>query len=244
MTGHWFRFYDGVVDDPKVQRLSPALFRLWVNLLCLSSGNNGQFPALAHLCFSLRLSEKSLSAMIDSLVSAGLVDATENGFEPHNWGSRQFKTDVSTERVRAFRERHKKRDETVSGNAPDTEHIQKQSQNRTEKRAPPAAFVLPDFIPSGPWEDFLEMRKKGRSSPTPRAQELLARALEKLMVEGHDPAEVLNQSIQNSWKGVFPINGGHNGSKPNGTGRKQTALDQHMAGAALLIADIRSGRRT
>ena len=40
----WFRMYAEVVDDPKVQRLSPALFRAWVNVLCLAASNGGVVP--------------------------------------------------------------------------------------------------------------------------------------------------------------------------------------------------------
>lgn len=128
MAGHWFRFYDGVVDDPKVQLLPPILFRLWVNLLCLASGNRGRLPSLVDMSFSLRIAEKQLSDMIGRLVKTGLVDQDGGCLEPHNWNGRQFKADVSTERVQKFRERHKKQDETVSRNAPDTE----QRQSRTE----------------------------------------------------------------------------------------------------------------
>lgn len=133
---HWFRFYDGVVDDPKVQRLPPAYFRFWVNLLCLASANKGVLPSLPDLSFSLRIAEKQISEMVGKLKSMGLVDATDAGLEPHNWNGRQFKTDVSTERVREFRKRHKKPNETVSRNAPDTEQI----QSRTEQKGRASRF--------------------------------------------------------------------------------------------------------
>jgi hypothetical protein len=37
---HWFRVYDDVVDDPKVQRLEPSLFKALINLWCLTSANS------------------------------------------------------------------------------------------------------------------------------------------------------------------------------------------------------------
>lgn len=107
------------------------------------------------------------------------------------------------------------------------------NKEESKKEAAPAAqsFVLPDFIPDGPWEDFLEMRKRVRAVPTLRARQLLAVALEKLMVEGHDPAAVLNQSTQNNWKGVFPLNnGGHNGRS---NGKAATQLSTIAEGAIL-----------
>ncbi|GAH58490.1 unnamed protein product, partial [marine sediment metagenome] len=60
---------------------------------------------------------------------------------------------------------------------------------------------------------FLEMRKKKRAIPTERAKELLVKELGKLRSEGHDPNEVLNQSIMRNYTGVFPLKGGQNGHR-------------------------------
>lgn len=81
-------------------------------------------------------------------------------------------------------------------------------RSEKEKREKPTAtprFSLPDWIPLEPWNDFLEMRKSLRSSPTERAKALLVRKLQKLKSEGQDPNAVLEQSIERSWKGVFPV---------------------------------------
>ena len=40
---------------------------------------------------------------------------------------------------------------------------------------------------------------------TLRAKELAVKKLSDLQVEGHDPKEVLEQSIFYSWQGLFPI---------------------------------------
>jgi hypothetical protein len=53
----------------------------------------------------LRLSDEKASEVISSLVKAGLLDRKSNVYQPHNWSKRQYKSDVSTERVRAFRKR-------------------------------------------------------------------------------------------------------------------------------------------
>jgi uncharacterized protein YdaU (DUF1376 family) len=86
---------------------------------------------------------------------------------------------------------------------------------KKEKAAPLAQrFVPPDFIPNLAWDDFLEMRKKQRKPATEKAKALLARSLEKLMIQGHDPATVLEQSTVNGWTDVYPIK-----EKENGNGR-------------------------
>lgn len=120
MTYTWFRFYNDAVNDPKVQRLSPFLFRFWINCLCLASANGGRLPDLVDVAFSQHLSQKQAEANLDALISAGLVDHTEAGLSPHNWDRRQFKSDTSTERVKRFRNASKALPET----GPDTDSEQ------------------------------------------------------------------------------------------------------------------------
>ena len=38
----WFRMYEEILDDPKVQKLPDDLFKAWVNVLALSSRNGGK----------------------------------------------------------------------------------------------------------------------------------------------------------------------------------------------------------
>jgi hypothetical protein len=93
---------------------------------------------------------------------------------------------------------------------------QKRSKTIEEKRETKpkatARFALPDWIPLEPWNDFLEMRKSVRSSPTEKAKALLVRKLQKLKSEGQDVRTVLEQSIERSWKGVFSVNESLGGS--------------------------------
>lgn len=106
----WFRFYDEVLDDHKVQSLSPELFKAWVNLLCVASRNDGVLPSIDKLAFSLRVSAHEMQSRIDELVLAGLLDIrTDSKLEPHNWPNRQFTSDTSVERTRKYRERLKKK---------------------------------------------------------------------------------------------------------------------------------------
>lgn len=125
----WFRFYTEALDDPKVQRLPPHLFKTWVNLLCLAGTNGGKFPSIDDIAFRLRLSPTDAGQQIDELILAGLIDIGASGErEPHNWQSRQFVSDSSTERVRKHRKQKEKQtrnaDETLHETPP--EQIQKQ----------------------------------------------------------------------------------------------------------------------
>lgn len=143
----WLRLHDEVVDDPKVQRLPDAMFKAWINMLCLAKRYDGVVPK-NDIAFALRISEKGATAIVNDLVERNLFEDHGDVVTPHNWDGRQYKSDSSTERVKRFR-KHKrnvsgnvssegtKRDETVSGNAPETETEQISVSKETGAIAPP-----------------------------------------------------------------------------------------------------------
>lgn len=144
----WFRMYAAMRNDPKVQRLPCEVFKAWVNLLCLAAERDGALPSIEDIAFDLRLPEGKARKIIATLTDAGLLDVTDNGMEPHNWRSRQYKSDVSTERVKRFRKRAKAASETP----PDTETEQKEEERETRARArdpaPLRTAIPPDFWPA------------------------------------------------------------------------------------------------
>ena len=83
------------------------------------------------------------------------------------------------------------------------------------KKVKESIYIVPDWIDKNTWEAFMETRKK--SPPTEHAKDLLVKELGKLKVAGNDPNEVLNQSIMNNWKGVFPLKGGSGGTHKGGS---------------------------
>lgn len=117
----WFRFYDEALDDPKVQLLKPELFKAWVNLLCLASKNGGVLPPEEELCFALRLSQEKACELLNELMIRGLLDVERDVVRPHNWDRRQYKSDVSNERVKRFREKGRNGDVTLHETPPEAE---------------------------------------------------------------------------------------------------------------------------
>jgi hypothetical protein len=118
---YWFRVYDDLVDDPKVQQLEPPLFKALINFWCLASANDGVLPSIDVIAFKLRIKPDKALRVLDQLRAAGLVDDDEKGARPHNWDQRQFKSDVSTVRVKRFRERHGNVSTAFPETAPETE---------------------------------------------------------------------------------------------------------------------------
>jgi hypothetical protein len=113
----WFRLDDDVINDPKILLLPEAMRWIWIAFLCIASKNAGIFPSIEVVALSLRVKPTKAAEYLTRLVKAGLIDKTETGFEPHNWNARQYKSDVSTQRVKRFRNGKR----NVSETAPETE---------------------------------------------------------------------------------------------------------------------------
>lgn len=64
---------------------------------------------------------------------------------------------------------------------------------------------IPEWVDKQAWKDFTDMRKRLRKPLTEAAIKLTISELEKLKAQGHDPKMVLNQSVMNSWQGIFPL---------------------------------------
>lgn len=122
---HWFRFYESVVDDPKVQLMPAETFKVWVNILCIASQHGGILPAVQDLAFRLRMDEGAVGDLLDLFYSKQLLDEVELegaavGYTPHNWQGRQYKTDSSdpTAAARMQRYRDKKKAPNASVTLP------------------------------------------------------------------------------------------------------------------------------
>jgi hypothetical protein len=128
----WLRLYDDTINDPKILKLPEAMRWHWIAMLCIASKNEGVLPALDEVAIQLRVTTGKATEIIASLVKAGLLDKIETGFAPHNWNVRQYKSDVSTDRVKRFR----KRERNVSVTPPETEAETDTEANASGAEAP------------------------------------------------------------------------------------------------------------
>ena len=106
----------------------------------------------------------------------------------------------------------KRRDKNNSSPNGETVALQSSSSSSTKPskiktRASP--FVPPDWIDPDVWKAFIEHRQKLRAPMTDKAKALMVNKVFKLNGE---PNDILNQSIENGWKGVFEIKENNNGS--------------------------------
>jgi hypothetical protein len=109
----WLRLYDTIPNDPKIQSLSGDMFKFWINILCLAKRQEGQLTGLDDIAWILRLSRPELDKSLQILVKHNLLSCIDTeSYAVHDWEKWQYKSDVSTERVKRFR----KQDGNVSGN--------------------------------------------------------------------------------------------------------------------------------
>jgi hypothetical protein len=135
----WLRLYDDTINDPKILKLPEAMRWHWIAMLCVASKNDGALPILDDIAIQLRVTPAKATEIITVLVKAGLLDKTETGFAPHNWNGRQYKSDVSTERVKRFRNGKRNVSEALPKRPQNTET---ETEDRIgEARATPSVFT-------------------------------------------------------------------------------------------------------
>jgi hypothetical protein len=161
MSERWFRLYESLVDDPKVQRLPDRLFKALINVWCIASANDGVLPDIETIAFKLRTKPQQAHKLLGELRSAGLLDDDEDApgtVRPHNWNGRQFKTDVTdptaAERMRKYRN-NKRNGATGSGvtnpvtvTHPETDTEQREETTSLRSVAKKATRLAADWRPT------------------------------------------------------------------------------------------------
>lgn len=224
MSERWFRTYEGIVDDPKLQLLPDRLFKTLINIWALTSANGGKVPPLTDIAFRLRISRDRAKQVLAELVVRRLLEKVGDDLVPHNWSGRQYQSDrndpTAGERMRRWRERNAtvtptvtegvtpKRDVTPQRTETDTDpetEVESSSQStvKTSNVAPSQASGAtrsPEHIP-----------EKSTSNGTSH----VAKA-GKRKANGHDPPDAVSgqtypDEFEELWREYRPI------ASPNAT---------------------------
>ncbi len=92
-------------------------------------------------------------------------------------------------------------------------HTKETTQKKITKETGCLLIEIPDWIPQDTWSDFMAMRKEKKEPLTEISAKRIIAKLYKLKNLGQSPVEILDESISNGWKGVFPLKqGGNNGT--------------------------------
>ena len=152
----WFRFYAEAVDDEKLRLLAFEDRWHFVALLCCKSAGilDGEDANLRarKVAVKLGLDLRELGEVARRLEEVGLICAAT--LQPLAWDHRQFQSDSSTDRVKAYRERMK-RNGNVSVTPQETET---ETETETEKTKELSQESVPDSRPK---------QRAGRDRPPP-----------------------------------------------------------------------------
>ena len=147
----WFRFYSDALHHPKTQRLSPVLFKHWVNLLCLvaAEDSQGEIPSADDVAYHLGVTIKKADDIFMDLALAGLIDATDAPrLFIHNWGERQPRSDNAAERMRQTRRTSSEHVQDDAEHVPPRVEKSREDQSREEeKRVDADASAAPTSVP-------------------------------------------------------------------------------------------------
>lgn len=115
----YVKLWDNVLDNIKVQRLTPDVFKAWVNLLAVTArygGPKGELPTWDDMLFGLRSDRATIQGWIKALVTSGLIDRNGSHYSLHDfekWNESRDKT--AAKRQKEWRERNASRNALRNG---------------------------------------------------------------------------------------------------------------------------------
>jgi len=211
-----------------------AVMAVYLHVLVCASNATERGRTQSLVCEDVA-SALDLEAEVVESILAAMQGRVLDGDRVRGWEKRQpVRDDGSAERAKAWREAKKEAKRTQENaertqpNAPerkrtldtdtDTDTDKEKKKEQEPKAAPPAApdvvgsessqrftFKPPSWVPADAWAAFVDMRRKIRAPLTNHAAKLTVDELDKLRAGGDDPAAVLNQSVMNSWRGIFAV---------------------------------------
>ena len=231
---------DGLIDPKHEQAMGAAI---WLYLWCIRSQTKGSFvlggTPLTYRIISQKsgFAERKVRRWMTVLRKSNYVRVTHLNFM-------MLRIEIVKAKKWAPKQGHlgfESRPETVKGYPhPLTENGQdtcpKTVKGVTKNGQPKQSCILrhiepttkESLVPVELWLSYVEMRKRIRKPMTDHAGELIRRELQKLKDQGHDPIEVLERSIMNSWQGVFPLKGHRNGQPESFAERNIRRADEEL----------------
>lgn len=238
--GLWYRLYVSILDNTKIEALSDANFRIWTKLNAIATMHGGVIPGdVTTLAIMCRRTEGKVRDAMQVLLSGNLMERLGEDYTPHDWEEMQYDSDVSTNRVKAFRERSKRSNETRNtvsetpngtpnetlhpyvGSSSSTESSSSDSQNAEGKRAPEPARPPSKPVRGTRWTESATVPVEWHvDAENARARNKLPPvdiALEAEKFANHWASSTKANAVKSNWKKAF-INWVLGAREANGTG--------------------------
>lgn len=175
-----------------------------ITALCNQKGfcwaNNSYFAEL------YGVGKPSISRWVKELIDGGYIDSSiEYKQGTKEIVHRYLKICVYPTNKNMGTPTNKNVDTPTHKNAIDNTTVINTTRKNNTKRAEPFADYTSNSLLSDAIKDFISMRKQTKAPMTDRAIKLMLQKLDTLAQNDDTKIAVLNQSILNSWKGIFAI---------------------------------------
>ena len=199
MANQWLRLYSEFAHDPKIQRMSEALQRRFIMLLCIRCSNDGVTLHDDDVTFQLRISNEEWAETKAVFIEKNLIDESNN---PVAWDRRQFASDSSAPRVAKYRAKKKEPcNVTVTPqiqNRTDTDTEQKEQKTSRAPRFDAQAHLVSIGVDASIASDWLQSRKTLKAAVTLTAIDGISREAAKARIALSD---ALALCCQRGWRG-------------------------------------------
>ena len=236
----WIKITTSMFDDEKIRIIesmpdADAILVIWIKLLTLAGKNNTN--GFIFLSENIPYTDEMLSTIFNRPLNTvrlalqtfkqfGMIDYDDKNFLfLVNWEKHQNIEGLEKirEQTRKRVAKHRENQKALTGDVtlPVTQsNATEKNKNRTEKKE--NIYIAhfekytdnPHLIQT--LQDFLKMRKTIKKPMTERAIKDLLSKLDKLVDTDQGKIDILEQSIFNSWQGIFPLK--QDNSKPKGKG--------------------------
>lgn len=217
----WIKLLTEMFDDEKIKLIEAVpeadmILVIWIKLLTLAGKKN--MNGYIFLTENIPYTDEMLATLfnrplntirlaLETFKNFGMINFNDEGqMKISNWEKHQNieGLDKIREQGRLRQERFREKKLLPLNNPPPKEEIDK---IRIDKNRGVTLHNVTNksdiFIEA--WKEFKIMRKKIKKPMTKRGEELLIIKLDKLAPSELIQVAILNQSIMNSWQGVYPL---------------------------------------
>lgn len=203
----WFPLSHDFLDDPEthlmVNKFGWRSLRVWLRILSIADRNDGKLKGSISEWSLILLRDYSegnqrwIRRDSDRLLSL-LLWMSERGWIGIREGSEPSLETLNHAKFHVVRDDNKIPTGIQTASPP---------TRPTRPTRPIKTVLLPDWLDQSLWESFKNHRTALKSRMTNHAEELAIKKLEEFRSSGQNPHDILSQSIQNGWKGLFAVNG-------------------------------------
>lgn len=168
------------------------------------------FPSIKSIAKKIRLKERQVQRTVNQLISEGFVTVLSNKFGGAPGSSRRYQIVLSS--LTGVVDDTPKSKTGVMQDAdgchitPYTDVVE-DTLTVIEPSLTTKGFELPHWVPVVEWNAFVDHRKKLKKPLTSYSMNLAINQLKKIVDEGHQPDDVINEAILRGWQSFFAPKG-------------------------------------